>query len=71
MDFYSKQQRELILQSKEQYESCTHISALVQQGRAPTLNLFTSRFDGVSHSIPNYERYPWVSWLITNGGLSI
>lgn len=70
MDFQAKLHREILLQQKDQYESRTHISDLMLVGRAPTLNLFMSRFDGKRHSTPNYERYPWVSWFVTNGGLS-
>lgn len=70
MDFQAKLHRENLLQQKDQYESRVHLSDLMRAGRAPTLNLFMSRFDGINHSTPNYERYPWVSWLVTNGGLS-
>lgn len=66
MDFQAKLHREILLQQKEQYESRTYISDLVQVGRAPTLNLYKSRFDRVRWSTPNYERYPWVSWMVSN-----
>jgi len=66
MDFQDKLNREVFLQQKEQYESRGRMSDLMQVGRAPTLNLFMSRFDGKRHSTPNYERYPWVSWMVSN-----
>lgn len=66
LTFEQKLQREIFIQQKEQYESRTHLSDLVQIGRASTLNSFMSRFDGKRHSTPNYELYPWVSWMISN-----
>lgn len=66
LTFEQKLHREILLQQKDQYEARTHVSDLMQVGRAPTLNLFMSRFDGEHHSTLNYERYPWVSWMISN-----